>query len=420
MSMALDGRSLRQVLPYIAVAGLFAMAGVGFWNNILLFPRLAQFFSIDIQQARWIQSLYSVGYFLFALPCALFNRKYGNKIGVLFALGLIAVGPFLIYPAVTQRGVMFFLVAVVFLGAGWSALETSLNPLVMDTGRRETAVWRLNFMQAFFPVGLVLGYLIGRFFYPSDMHLAFTTLVGTAARPYVVVGLAVLLFAFLIEKIEFPKKTGVNTRALADMRTELRNLCADRSVMIGATAIFCCIALQSSLQGGTYFYIVQQLPGASQSFGENMLFANLVIFGVGRFAGTGLMSRIDPVKLLLWCTVGCAALTVGASALGGLPGAVCLVATNLFLGIGYPTVFATMLQKVRPASVGIASGLLVMASGLAGLVIPIALTALIETTNARMAILMALPCFPVLYVYARRTLARIDDSQSGAALVTQV
>ena len=393
----------RKSLALLAVAGLFVICGVGFWNNILLFPKLAQFFGIDASHARWIQALYSLGYIAFALPSALFHRKYGYKIGVIFALGLVSVGPFLIYPAISVHGVAFFLVAVVLLGAGWSALETSLNSLAIEMGPPETAVRRLNFLQAFFPVGVVIGYVLGRWFYPSDLHLSFTVLAQEAARPYVVVGLAVLFLAFLFERVEFPARLGIRTGGVAEGGTELRRLLADPAVMLGAAAIFCCIAIQSTLQGATYVYVMQQYPGFTYQLADNMVFVALIVFGIGRFAGTALMGRFEANRLYLLAVAACLTLTLGALALGGKAGLYCLTATNLCMGIGYPTVFATTVLRLRSAA-NVGAGVLVAASGLAGLVIPLAMNLLIDATSARTALLMALPCFPVLLLYVRHAL----------------
>jgi FHS family L-fucose permease-like MFS transporter len=402
---------------YLAITGLFVICGVGFWNNILLFPRLAQFFGIDFFHARWIQALYSLGYLVMALPSAYFHRKYGYKIGMMFALGLVSVGPFLIYPALTHNGIAYFLAAVVLMGAGWSMLETSINPLAIEIGRPETAVRRLNFVQSFFPVGVVLGYAVGRWGYPSDMTLSFNALAETAARPYVIVGVAVLLLTFLIERVEFPAQSGKRSGGVPQAHFELRGLLANPTITIGMAAIFCCIALQSTLQGATYQYVQQQYPGYTDALAQNIVFAGLIIFGIGRFAGTALMGWITPNRLLLGSIGACVALTLGSWALGGVAGLVCLIATNLCVAIVYPTVFATTVRDLR-SEANIASGLLVTASALAGLVIPLAMNYLIEATNARVAILMALPCFPVLYLYVRHTLNRPLSNEPVAVLQT--
>src|SRR3712207_5152808 len=53
-----------------------------------------------------------------------------------------------------------FLIALFAMAAGCSMLETSANPYVMSLGPEETATRRLNFAQAFNPVGTNLGVLL--------------------------------------------------------------------------------------------------------------------------------------------------------------------------------------------------------------------------------------------------------------------
>jgi FHS family L-fucose permease-like MFS transporter len=402
----------RTFLPYSAIAGLFAIAGVGFWNDILLFPKLAQFFQIDLSHAMGIQALYSLGYIAAAVPSALFHRKFGYKIGMIFALGVVSIGPFLIYPAIAQHSPIFFLVAVVLVGIGWSTLETSLNPLAVEMGRPQAAIRRINFLQAFFPVGLVIGYIAGRWFYPSDLHLSFTVLAETAARPYVVVGLAVLFLAFLIERVEFPARSGIRAGGIADVGKELRSLLVRPSTKFDVLAVFCCIALQSTLQGAVYQFVQQQYPGYTDQIAQNLVFGGLVVFGIGRFAGAALMSRIAPQRLFQWALASGGLLTLGAFVIGGTGGLVCLIATSLFLGIGYPTVLGTALKDLR-SDANIAAGLLVAGSGLAGLIVPFALNVLIVAVGARTSILMAVPWFAVLMLYTRCMLQLHPDERVG-------
>ena len=50
-----------------------------------------------------------------------------------------------------------FLVAYFILTCGLSFLETSANPYILSMGSEETATRRLNFSQAFNPIGSLLG-----------------------------------------------------------------------------------------------------------------------------------------------------------------------------------------------------------------------------------------------------------------------
>src|SRR4029078_11297217 len=73
---------------------------------------------------------------------------------------LAAVGAFAFYPASKIMTYEAFLVALFAIAAGCSILETSANPFVLSLGPEETATRRLNFAQAFNPLGTNIGVLL--------------------------------------------------------------------------------------------------------------------------------------------------------------------------------------------------------------------------------------------------------------------
>ena len=91
-----------------------------------------------------------LGYGFFAIPGALFIKKYTYKAGVMLGLALYASGAFIFYPAmlISQISVEFsffvFLAVIIILFAGLSVLETSTNSYVLVFGDERTATQRLN------------------------------------------------------------------------------------------------------------------------------------------------------------------------------------------------------------------------------------------------------------------------------------
>ena len=99
-------------------------------------------------------------YFLLAIPAALINERFGYKAGLLTGVLLAAAGAIAFYPASKIMTYEAFLVALFAIAAGCSILETSANPYVLSLGPEETATRRLNFAQAFNPVGTNIGVLL--------------------------------------------------------------------------------------------------------------------------------------------------------------------------------------------------------------------------------------------------------------------
>ena len=104
--------------------------------------------------------LYYGAYFCLAIPAAFINSRLGYKGGVLIGLVLAGTGGLLFIPAAYVMTYSVFLTALFTLAAGLSILETSANPFVMSMGPEHNATRRLNFAQAFNPIGSNLGVLL--------------------------------------------------------------------------------------------------------------------------------------------------------------------------------------------------------------------------------------------------------------------
>ena len=75
---------------------------------------------------------------------------------------LYAIGAFMSIPAASHANFDLFLVALYVLTFGLAFLETTANPLILSMGPPETATRRLNFAQAFNPIGSLTGMEVSR------------------------------------------------------------------------------------------------------------------------------------------------------------------------------------------------------------------------------------------------------------------
>ena len=149
------------VWPFILLSLLFFAWAIP--NNLTdtMLAAFKRIFSLTDTKTAWIQiACYLLGYGFFAIPGALFIKKYTYKSGVLLGLGMYAAGTFMFYPAMltsgvsTEVGFIMYLLAILILFAGLSILETSANSYVYAIGPEKTATQRLNFAQSFNPFGV--------------------------------------------------------------------------------------------------------------------------------------------------------------------------------------------------------------------------------------------------------------------------
>ena len=78
---------------------------------------------------------------------------------------------FLFWPAALADSYGFFLFALFVIASGLSFLETASNPFIAQLGDPQTSERRLNFSQAFNPLGAITGALIGTVFIFSGVEL---------------------------------------------------------------------------------------------------------------------------------------------------------------------------------------------------------------------------------------------------------
>jgi len=149
------------LIPFALVTALFFLWGIPNNLNDILIRQFMKSFAITRLQAGLVQSAFYMGYFLLALPSALYMRRVGYKAGFITGLILFGLGTFLFWPAAMVGRYSFFLFALFVMASGLAFLETASNTFIALSGSPETAERRLNFSQAFNPIGSIVGALIG-------------------------------------------------------------------------------------------------------------------------------------------------------------------------------------------------------------------------------------------------------------------
>jgi len=159
------------VFPFILVTSLFALWG---FANDITNPLVAAFkdvFVINNAQSSWVQMAFYGGYGTMAIPAALFIRRFSYKSGIVLGLSLYAAGALICVPAASMASFNLFLAALYILTFGLAFLETTANPYILSMGPEETATRRLNFAQAFNPMGSLTGMTVASIFILSNLQV---------------------------------------------------------------------------------------------------------------------------------------------------------------------------------------------------------------------------------------------------------
>jgi FHS family L-fucose permease-like MFS transporter len=362
------------LVPFILVTVLFFLWGIPNNLNDVLIRHFMKSFAISRFQAGLVQSAFYMGYFLVAMPAALLMRRTGYKSGFVIGLVLFGAGAFLFWPAALAGSYGFFLFALFVIASGLAFLETASNPFIAQVGDPDSSERRLNFAQAFNPIGAITGALIGTIFIFSGVELTPQQIADQQARhtyeaylrfetlrvvkPYLVIGAVALVWALLILRTKFPTIHSEHESESGD-HGHLRDLFHYPHFLFAVFAEF----LYVGAQVGTWSYFipyVQEYAHQSEKIAGYFLTGTLAAFGVGRFASAWLMRFINPAKLMgAYCIVNIILVTV-AVLLPGWLGIWCIFATSFFMSLMFPTIFALGLKGLGP-NTKLGGSLLVMA-----------------------------------------------------------
>jgi FHS family L-fucose permease-like MFS transporter len=400
------------LFPFFLVTALFFLWGIPNNLNDVLIRQFMKSFAITRFEAGLVQSAFYLGYFLLAMPAALLMRRFGYKAGFVVGLLLFALGAFLFWPAALAGRYSFFLLALFVIASGLSFLETASNPFIAQLGDPESSERRLNFSQAFNPIGSISGVLIGTTFIfsgvelkPQQIDLLKSENLYTAylqsetlrvVRPYLALGVIAVLWAFLILRTKFPSIQNEHQTSAED-HGRFRNLLRYRHFLLAIVAQFMYVGAQV----GTWSYFIQYVQDAThqpEKVAGYFLTGTLAAFGVGRFSSAYLMRFIAPNKLL--GTYGCvnvALVTIGVL-YPGRAGLWALFMTSFFMSLMFPTIFALGLKRLGPDT-KIGGSLIVMAI-IGGAVLTPLMGLIAETHSIAMAYLIPLTAYIFVAAYA--------------------
>lgn len=163
-------RKVRSV--FFMLVSCFALWGL--LNNMTdnLVPAFQNIFTIPQEQAALVQVAFYGAYAVLAIFASILIEEFSYKKGVLIGLGVYIAGALAYIPACINQSFEIYFIAIFVVACGCSVLETTCNPYVISLGPEKTAVRRLNFAQAFNPVGSICGIVLAQQLILSNLNPA--------------------------------------------------------------------------------------------------------------------------------------------------------------------------------------------------------------------------------------------------------
>lgn len=422
------------LLPFILITSCFALWG--FANDIThpMVKAFSKIFRMNVTEGTLVQVAFYAGYFVMALPAAIFIRKFSYKAGILLGLALYAVGALLFFPAKMSGAYFPFLMAYFILTCGLSFLETSANPYILSMGSEETATQRLNLAQAFNPIGSLMGMYVAMNFIQARLNPLSTSeraLLGDAefqaikeadldilTAPYLAIGIIIAVIFLLILFTRMPKNGDKDTSI--NLGATLKRLARIKNYREGVIAQFFYVGAQTMcwtfiIQYGTHIFMLGGMEErAAEILSQKFNIAAMVIFCCSRFICTFLLRFIKPGLLLTILAIGGCIFTTGVIIFENVYGLYCLVAISACMSLMFPTIYGIALRGLGEDAKFGAAGLIMAILG--GSVLPPLQAAMIDMGTiaglpaTHLSFILPLVCFVVITIYGYRTNIRFRHS----------
>ena len=346
------------LVPFIMLVSCFVLWGL--LNNMTdnLVPAFGKIFMMSAVDSSFVQIAFYGAYAVLAIPAAIVIKKFSYRVGVLLGLGLYMIGALGYIPSAIIQSYDMFLVSIFVLACGLSVLETTCNPYVISLGTKETSIQRLNFAQAFNPLGSLIGIFMAKYMILANLNPA-TYEERIEMEPGVLdsiqdnellwvcvpyVGLVLIALIIWIFFFNFRRpETKVEDGDL-NIVSSFKKLIRLPKYYWGVVAQFFYVGLQITVWTWTVKYAMTVFgEGVDEAAAAQYYLYAIILFILCRWICTALMRRFNPaVMLSIFAFVGILA-CVGTIYLPANLSVWTLVAISGCMSLMFPTIYGISL-----------------------------------------------------------------------------
>ncbi|MFD2968732.1 MFS transporter [Sphingobacterium bambusae] len=354
----IESRSTFDVKIVIILTSLIFFI-LGFSENLehLLAFQFKRTFDLSPPNFALAKSCTGIAYLLMALPAGWIMKRFGGRWGIIIGLTTLAIGCFVLIPAVHSQSYRFFVIALFVMTSGKILIQTTIYPYVQNLGFSETATVRINLVNSFDGIGVIFVSILCskiRSMEPvilpelikMDTSLRKATVAleeDTIMEPYFLLGLVIGIIMLLFSVVTLPKIPFKLVKI--DVNFNLFKVLKNNHLVWGVISQFFYVGTQVSIF--TFFLLyAKEVADVSLDEANHYLYICGIAFIIGRFFGTFFMCYTKPSLLLsIYSSVNVLLCILAITA----KGMVCLysVITICFLmSIMFPTIFALAINKL--------------------------------------------------------------------------
>jgi MFS transporter, FHS family, L-fucose permease len=405
--------SSTNVAALAMVTTLFFFWGFVTVLNDILVPHLKSIFDLNYAKVMLIQFAFFSAYFIFSIPSSKIVDAIGYKKTMVTGLFTMGLGALLFIPAASAASFPLFLVALMILAAGITALQVAANPYVAVLGPPATASSRLNLTQAFNSLGTAIGPYLGGLLIlnanfkstgetrqmSADVLQAYRVHEASSVKlPYLIIGLALFIFGVIIAMFKLPAIPGAARHEGTAVKTSLWKY---RQLIFGAIGIFVYVGAEVSIGSFLINYFGQpEIGGLPELTAAKYVTYYWTGAMVGRFIGSAILQKVKTGTVLAFAAIAACLLVCISMLTTGHIAMWSIILVGLFNSVMFPSIFTLGIAELGPLT-GDGSGILVMAI-VGGALLPLLQGVMADRIGIHHAFILPAVCYLYILYYAVR------------------
>jgi FHS family L-fucose permease-like MFS transporter len=391
----IPAKTMRTALSF--AISLFFIWGLAYGLLDVLNKHFQDTLHVGTAQSTWLQIAYFGAYLVVSFPAGLWIAKAGYKNGILTGLGITAFGAFLFIPSAAAGTFLPFVLSMFVLASGLACLETAADSYVNVLGAPENASRRLNLAQSFNGLGTFIGPLIGGTLFFGSGGAAAAGAHNNVRMIYAFIGIAIVVFSLFVARANLPE---VAEDVHDDRNGAFTSIFERRHFVLGVMTQAIYIGAQVGIGALFINVALTTWGGMTARNAAYLLSLALVLYMLGRFTSTALLSRVGPRPLLTVFGIINVCLSLIVAAGIDRVSLIAMIAIFFFMSTMFPTIFALGVRDLGPGTKRGAS-MMVMAIG-GGVALPYPMGLLAENFGGPAAFYLPAIAFAVVALYGWR------------------
>lgn len=402
--------------PLLVIGMLFFVFGFLTWINGILIPYFKICMELSNFEATLVALSSYLAYFVMALPSAYVLKFTGYRKGMVWGIGIMALGTLLFIPAAYSRMYPLFLGGLFVTATGLALVQTAANPYIAIMGPIESTAQRIGYMGIANKLsGIICLFILGSVFL-ADADTLSESIIGMGeieksaaldeyalkiVNPYIIISLVLIGVAGLVHFSKLPEVDEMESSIddQGEIIKDRKSVFQYPYLVLGVIALFVAGASETVPIDGIIIYSqALDIPmDTARHFSTYTLF--IMLFGY-MVVSILVPKYVSQQSALLFAAVWGLIFTLAAYLTSGLNSVYCMLFLGFSAAMLWGTIWGLALRGLG-SHTKIGSAFLIM-SIVGGGIVTVVFGDLLDTyvNYPQVSVLILFPCYLFILYYA--------------------